>query len=220
MDDTKIEMFDIYVKFRQSQSRFLNRPYRLPKDFELFVKKRMSENSRKYLESITQRFNTRWVNIDIDRYFDYGFELFGKSFSYNKFIDKRLIKYYIEKDKNLKRSDDKLKENFNKSILFLKDWISKNCNNTRISPITIYCNKSDEKVRLPIKHYIRGSIDKLFFTWLIKERYFTPKDYEIQYIPYISENFRSSLEKLNEFNDLIENTRSILENERRDNNKT
>lgn len=206
-----IEMYDVYVKFRQAQSRFLNRPYRLPKDFESFVKKRMSDANRKNLEKATQYFNTKWSNIDIERYFDYGFELFGKGFSYSRFLDSRLVKYYIDKDKNLKRESDNVAEGLKKSIVFVKKWINKNCKESKISPITIYCNKSDEKVRLPIKHYLKNDIHRLFLTWLIREGYFHPKDYEINYITYISENFRTNIEALNEFNKLMEKGREILE---------
>lgn len=206
-----IEMFDVYVKFRQAQSRFLNRPYRLPKDFESFVKKRMSDANRKNLEKITQYFNTKWSNIEPERYFDYGFELFGKGFSYSRFLDSRLVKYYIDKDKNLKRESDNVAEGLKKSIIFVKKWINNNCRNSKISPITIYCNKSDEKVRLPIRHYLKNDIHRLFLTWLIREGYFQPKDYEINYITYISENFRTNIESLKEFNKLIEKGREILE---------
>lgn len=211
MNDKRIGMFDVYVKFRQSQSRFFNRPYRLPKDFDTFVQKRMSEKNRQNLEKITQYFNTKWINIDIDRYFDYGFELFQKTFSYNKFLDNRLIQYYIDKDRNIKRSNEATSEDLKKSIVFVKKWALENCRNPRVSPITLYCNKSDEKVRLPIKHYLRGNIHKLFLTWLIREGYFKPKDYEISYITHISENFRSNIEKLNEFSNLMRKAKEMLE---------
>ena len=207
----RIEMFDVYVKFRQAQSRFFNRPYRLPKDFNSFIEKRMSESNRRNLEKITQYFNTKWINIDVDRYFDYGFELFNKGFSYNKFLDQRLIQYYIDKDKNIKRDDDTAAENLKKSIIFVKKWINENCKDSKISPITIYCNKSDEKVRLPIKHYARGNIHRMFLTWLIREGYFQPKNYELSYINYIAENYRNNLEKLKGFNKMMEKAKEILE---------
>lgn len=207
----RIEMFDVYVKFRQAQSRFLNRPYRLPKDFDSFVQKKMSDSNRTKLEKLTQYFNTNWNNIDVDRYFDYGFELFGKGFSYNRFLDPRLIQFYIDKDKNLKRSNEANAEDLKKSIVFVKKWIDKNCKDSRISPITVYCNRSDEKVRLPIKHYTRGDIHKLFLTWLIREGYFRPKDYEMNYILHIADNFRTNLDNLKNFNKLMDKAREILE---------
>ena len=79
-----IEIQDTYLSFRGAQSRYLGRGFRIPKNWDSVWSKMTKENV-KQLELITIAFNTRWQNIDMDRYFDYGIELHGKAFSYSKF---------------------------------------------------------------------------------------------------------------------------------------
>ena len=65
---------DTYTYFRQSQSRFISRPYRLPKDFDKFFNTRLAAKNKEALEIITKWFNTKWSNIDCAKFFDCGFE--------------------------------------------------------------------------------------------------------------------------------------------------
>jgi len=148
----------------------------------------LNQKSRESLELVTKYFNTRWSNISVERYFEYGFELFGKSFTYMKFFDKRLIAYYIGKDKNRKRDIMSNKKSIIKSIKFLKKWLEGK--EYKISPFMYYSLCKDGKASVPIRHYIKGDIDNLFLTWLIKEGYLSIEDDERSQIPYIVENYR------------------------------
>uniref|UniRef100_A0A6M3ILC7 Uncharacterized protein n=1 Tax=viral metagenome TaxID=1070528 RepID=A0A6M3ILC7_9ZZZZ len=183
-----ITIFDIYVAFRKAQSNYINRPYRLPKDFDLFLEKRLNEKNKKALELITKYFNTKWFNIDIDRYFDYGFELFGKSFTYSRFFNGKLIQYYIDKDKNLKRDIDSNNKNIIRSIKFVNEWLKNKQYKT--SPLLYYSLCKDGKTSIPILHYIKDNIDKMFLTFLINSKYLIIEEHEKMQIPYVMENYR------------------------------
>ena len=95
--------WDIYCAFRKAQANYLNRPYRLPKNWEKYKEKSFSKKARQNIELAVKKFNGTWYKIDPDRYFDTGFKLLGGKFTYNRFFKPKIIKKYIQDDKMLKR---------------------------------------------------------------------------------------------------------------------
>ena len=102
----------VYVKFRKMSSEFSNKPYKLPKNFESHLFNRMSENNRENLIKVTKNFITKWERIDIEQYFRVGFRLFGKNFSYNKFLNEKIMNLYKDLDKNIKIDMNNNKKKF------------------------------------------------------------------------------------------------------------
>jgi uncharacterized protein YhbP (UPF0306 family) len=180
---------DIYIKFRQAQSRFYNRPYKIPKKLDEHIIK-MNQVNFKNLEKLTQHFNTCYHNIDPDRYFDCGFQLYAKRFSYNKFFDEKILKLYIIKDKNTKRDARLSKKNIINSLKFVVKWIGDR-RNKKISLLTQYVSMVDDNVSAPIRHYTMLKIDKYFFVWLIKEGFLKLNDTHKIDIPIIVDNYRN-----------------------------
>ena len=113
--------WEVYVAFRAAQGNAKGRPFRLPKDWESFKSKRMLKKNVENLELAAGYFNTKWRNVDLDRLMTYGFELW-KNFSYHQFFNKKLINYYIERDRILKRKLRVDKESIMKSLIFIKKF--------------------------------------------------------------------------------------------------
>lgn len=189
-----MDILEVYTAFRKAQSKHYARPYRLPKDFEYYFNVKISPKNREYIQKAVLYFSTRWRNINIDRYMRYGFELFGKQFTYAKFFDPRLLKLYIVKDKNEKREIKVNKKTIIESAKyvkrFLKPLISLDSN---ASPLTQYCRMTDGYQSVPVKHYIEGHIDKYFLIWLLKNGQLRMSDEDRSQTPYIAENYRDYL---------------------------
>ena len=201
-------LFDVYTAFRRAQSSALSRPYRLPKDFNKHMVTKMNTCQITTLETLTGRFSTRWQNIDPSRYFSYGFELFGNNFSYSRFLHPKLILFYIEKDKNQKRSSDNIKEKIVSSIKFVKLWMKDKETRNDISLLSQYCMRYVGGIKAPVKHYLLGTIDKHFVTWLIHRKMLNVSIDEDGLLPYIEENYRqyvNDLESMKDFLGMVEN---------------
>lgn len=184
---------DIYVAFRRAQSKAKNRPWQMPKNFEAHLEKRMAKKSVEALELSVKYFNTKWSNIDPEKYFDCGFELF-KSFSYNQFFDPRIIKLYIEKDKNVKREIGDVKDRMKKSSKFVKRFIDRT---PRIRGLKAYGNTRKDGVNLAVKHYLDNRIDKFFLAHLINKGIVNLNDDDRALIPHVTDSFRDLLEMIN-----------------------
>ncbi len=192
-----MEVIDVYTAFRKAQSNFFSRPYKLPKDFEYYCQTKMSPNNRENLEKLARNFSTRWQNIDIDKYMRYGFELFGKTFTYAKFLDRRLLKLYIEKDKNEKREVKIEKRTIIESAKFVKKFIrSVQVEPTDIPPLVQYGRLQIGRLSAAVSHYLTNRIDKYFLVWLIDQGVVRLTDQDRAMIPLIVDNYREYLEKV------------------------
>lgn len=120
---------DIYAKYRKAQSAYMKRGWRMPKDWNSFLEK-MSFSNQKNLLKITTNFNTVWLNVDPELYFEIGFSMFGKSFSYHRFFDRRIMNLYKDKARinRMKEEDaeEKVKESINFITKFIKEKDLKN----------------------------------------------------------------------------------------------
>jgi len=199
----------VYFKFRKASAEFHNRGYRLPKDFESFLYNRMSKPNREKLIKLTKNFITKWERIDIEQYFKVGFKLFGKNFSYIKFLDEKIITLYKDIDKNLKRDLNDNKKKFTNSAKYVIKYIKSNNLN-----FDTYCEKKlkDGEISIVVDHYIKNYIDKIFVVWLIKKGYFYLNDSEKPLVPYIIDNYRDLYVKLDEMNGFIDKIERKIKN--------
>ena len=194
-----MEILDVYTAFRKAQAEHYARPYRLPKDFEYYFNVKVSPKNREYIQKAALYFSTRWRNINIDRYMRYGFELFGKRFTYAKFFDPRLLKFYIAKDKNEKREIKINKKTIIESAKYVKRYLKPLFSPDSVTPPLIqYCRLTDGYQSVPVKHYIEGHIDKYFLVWLLKTGVLRMTDEDRSQTPYIAENYRDYLLTVNE----------------------
>jgi hypothetical protein len=200
----KYSIEDIYTSFRKSQAGYNSRPYKLPKDFNSFLDKRISEKNKQCLELAAKNFNTKWRHIDIDRFFTYGFELFGKNFTYTRFFDKRLVRFYIERDKVIKRSMTLTEDEINKSLMFIDSYIKEmGFNKSRLSPLSQYCQSKDGNQSMPVVHFLKGKISKYIIVFLCNIGFLVLSDDDRILLPLIVENWRNYLEELKPLNDKI-----------------
>lgn len=195
----------VYVQFRKAQAEANNRGYRIPKDFEKHLNERMSDKNKNTLILVTSWFLTKWKEIDPYRYFQCGFELF-KTFTYHHFTNPKILKLYIQKDKNLKRYNRLSKKRIIESLRFIKRFMSEK----GISSFGIYCLTFDKNRSLPVKHYLENKIDKFFMVWLIKERMVMPTDDERALMPYIVESYREVVDKLDNIKNFLEEVKKKL----------
>jgi hypothetical protein len=193
---------EIYICFRQAQAKILNRPYRLPKDFNQYVATKMTPTNQEYLARVTASFNTRWQNIDPSRYFECGFELF-KTFTYTMFFSPKVISLYIERDKNLKRETGQVKENIIQSAKFVKSWLKEKDLREDLSPLSQYCRMTVDGIKAPIKHFILNNIDKYFIVWLIHKKLLNPTPEEEGLLPLVCQNYRIYLDDIEKVKDFL-----------------
>lgn len=175
---------DIYVLFRKQQSLFFERGFKIPKDWVAFYNK-METSKRNALEKITNNFNTKWQNINPEEYFKTGFKLFGKTFSYHKFFDRKIIKQYIQVDRNKKRNSNINKRKVADSVKFLKK-------ETKQKGLSIkeYCKENNNSNI--VLNYIKNNID--IYTLVLLDRKGIVNinmDLENQ-LPYFKDNKRQA----------------------------
>ena len=192
-----MEVIDVYASFRKAQSNHFSRPYRLPKDFEYYSQTKMSPSNRDCLERMAKNFATRWQNIDIDKYMQYGFELFGKGFTYARFLDKRLFNFYVEKDKNEKRETKIEKRTIIQSAKFIKKFIKSV--QVEQSDIPLLTQSGRIQIGLQsaaVSHYLTNRIDKYTLGWLIDQGVVRLSDQDRAMIPLVVGNYRAFLDRV------------------------
>jgi hypothetical protein len=180
---------DVYISYQQARSRYINRPYKIPKDWDK-VWSKLGEKSVYNVEMIAKAFSTRLQNVDMAKYFDCGFQLFGKGFIYSKFYDRKILLNYIEQDKQQKRKEVSVSETYDMSKKFILDWVKEKKHREDLSIYSQYCRMTDDGLRAPIKHYLNNGIDKYMLTWLIKNKYLVLEDYEKNLIPLVVQKYR------------------------------
>lgn len=196
---------DVYVAYRKAQAFAKGRGYRLPKDWDAFYQK-MALDKRNALTQVTHWFNTKWKDIDPERYFLCGFELF-KNFTYHQFSLRPVIALYIRKDKTIKRQDRINKEQLIYNVKWVKDYMGM----LNIPTFFIYCNTRRNNRLLPIQHYLDNELDAFFITWLIKDKIIgNLTDDERSVIPFVMDNYRENVIKLEGIQPFLEKLRSML----------
>lgn len=198
----EITTWDVYVAFRKAQANFHSRPYRLPKDWEKHLSK-MSKANQEAIKLAADRFNTRWSNINMDKFFEVGFDLIGKSFTYTKFFDNRVVNLYVERDKISKRNLDLRKSELIKSAKFVRQMRGK-------GQLKNYARERMGQKSMAVHDYIKGNIDQYFLTWLIKEKYLLLEDEDRSQIPYIVEKYREYCANLDELKQFTEHLKEKL----------
>jgi hypothetical protein len=197
--------FDIYLIYRRCQGRFRNSGYRLPKDWDTHFETKMIKENKNMLQILTGYFNTKWKDIDPEKYFTIGFELYGNRFSYRKFIDRKIILHYIQRDKLEKREIGEITDDIKESVKFVDKFVTES---SKISKLLRYCSMKDGYLALPVIHYLDNKISKAFIVLLIKYGLFFPSDDEKAKIPYVLAHYNNIVTKFD--SNILSLCRSIL----------
>ena len=159
---------EIYVTYLRMKAESKNRGYRLPKEPSLSIEKMKQKNEKNYekLETLWKFFNTKWSNIDLETYFKSGFELFP-NFTYTNFLNDKIIKHYIQKDKVQKFHSELNKKTILKSFKFIKSYNKENY----ICSLKEFCNLQEEFDHIVVREYIKGNIDSYTLIYCILRKY-------------------------------------------------
>ena len=182
-----ITEFDVYVAFRKAQSNSLNRPYRLPKDWDSHFNNKMTSYQREILRKMVRYLATHWTNIDINRYFKYGFELW-KGFTYKHFFEEQLIKYYIHKDRILKMNINNFKKDTIEKCKWLKSYMVEN----NIKTLKEYGHNTNGLESVPVLHFIKSNINIYVLTYLMVKKYLILNDDNLLYLNDYLNNIRKT----------------------------
>jgi hypothetical protein len=190
--------FDIYKIFRKCQGSARNSGYRLPKDWDSHYANKMTKENKLSLDTITAWFNTKWARVDPETYFTIGFELFNLRFSYPKFLNKKVLLHYIQKDKMVKREMSLVEEDIKSSVNFIKQYINgPNVYPSVGSKLIQYCTMKEGMLGLPVKHYNQNKISKAFMVFLMWYGYYTPTGDELNLMPYVRAHYRDVANNFN-----------------------
>lgn len=193
----KYDPVDIYYFFRKAQADTKGRGFRMPKDFDAHLNNKFTAKNREALLLATKYFNSKWLNVEPYEYFKCGFELY-KTFSYAMFFRSKVLRLYIEKDKNKKRELGVNKRQIVGSVKYIKRYMSEN----KIFMLDDYLSKKDGRKKIIVDHYMRNKVDKFLLVYLIKIGKLILTDDDRAYMPYIIEQYReikSIVEEMNGF---------------------
>ena len=196
---------NVYYFFRKAQSESKGRGFRMPKDFESHLQNKFSKKNREALLLVTGFFSTKWENVDPYRYFQCGFELL-KTFSYVNFFDLRIMRLYVQKDKNIKRESSNCKKEITQSIDFVNNYMRKN----NIIMFSDYVNKTEENRKVIIKHYLANRVSKFFIVWIMVLGKLSLSDSDLAFMPYISDQYREIRVKLDEISPFLRKVKGRL----------
>lgn len=167
---------------------------------------KMPDEYIKSLETLSLYFTTKWKNLSISNYFDCGFELYGNKFFYERFLDPKIVRLYIQKDKNTKRTINISKKNIIQSAKFVKTYMQ----TIGYKTLHIYCSVKENNRSLPVKHYLQNKIDSVFFIWLLWSKNITLEDHERPYLPYVIDNYRKVVIMLEKMRPFMKKVRELL----------
>ena len=196
---------NIYYFFRKAQSETKGRGFRMPKDFELHLKNKFSKKNREALLMAAKFFSTKWTNVDPYRYFQCGFELL-KTFSYVNFFDQRVMRLYIQKDKNMKRESSDYKKKIVESVAFIKKYMKMN----NIIMFDDYLRVTHENRKIIVEHYLKNKISKYFIVWMMISGRLSLSDSDIAFMPYISDQYREIRVQLKEIDSFLRKIKTKL----------
>jgi len=182
---------EVYVAFRVAQGKYFDRPFRLPKVWDVFFNK-MEKKNKECLELITKFFNTKWQNIDPEVYFRTGFEVYRSGFTYTKFFDKILLKHYITKDKVEKINTTSIFDDFEKSAKYVDSIIE----GGKTSKIIRYANRLDGVQPVAVSDYIKNRIGKFFLIYLVEKGFITLTHNQMLQIPYVTTDYNDNITRL------------------------
>lgn len=163
-----MQIENIYLTYLRMKAESKNRGYRLPKDPSLSIEKLKQKNEKNYekLETLWKFFNTKWTDIDLERYFHCGFELFP-NFTYVNFLNDKIIKLYIQKNKVEKFHTELNRKTLLKTFKYLKTYFKEH----NINSLQEFCSIKEEFEHILIREYIKGNIDPYTLIYCILRKY-------------------------------------------------
>ncbi len=167
---------------------------------------KITDSNLQNVINLTNLFNTRWSNINIDEYMKCGIELW-KGFSYSKFLNAKVIKKYISNDKKYKRNSV-TREKLEKSFEYLK-------NNNYIS-LSKYCDDKVDGICKPIYDYIHNDINRILMEYILLNKMIKPNEIELMYVSSLLQNKKDANQRVKSFGRYIKKMESLLMTKKND----
>lgn len=202
---------DVYFAFRKAQGNANGRGFRMPKDWGAFLEK-MNANNKNWLRQATIYFNTKYSNIDLDRYMECGFEVW-KSFTYKHFLDDKVIQLYIQKDKTRKRQMEVSHREIEQSFNAISDYLMDKPRRPGYTQLQNFCKFRDGELRICINMYVQGIVDAMTLTYCVNRGYIQLTDDERALSPYLVQRYRELLESLQDVKGFIKEKERELDEE-------
>jgi hypothetical protein len=165
---------------------------------------------QKNLKYLTSLFATKWSNIDPSRYFDYMFED-------NMYNLDDIMKVYRMRDKQSKLLEHNLKETFVQSLKFVSSYMKKH----DIKNFEDYCSLRDGNALVILTHFMKGYINLLFLTLMMRRRYVVFDDNDKASLSgYVTDGYRKMCYVLDEMSEFISESMSRFYRSLINDNKT
>lgn len=200
---------DVYFAFRKAQANANDRGFRMPKDWDAFLAK-MSEQNRNWLRQATIYFNTKYSNIDLDRYMECGFEVW-KSFSYKHLLHDKVIQLYIQKDKIKKRQMEVTHREIEQTFNNIADYLADKPRRPGYNQLQNFCKFREGELRICINKYVQGEVDVMTLTYCVNRGYIQLTDDERALSPYLVQRYRELIENLKDVKPFIQEKESELD---------
>jgi hypothetical protein len=166
-----MDITDVYISFKKCQAKFFNKFYRIPKH-PLEKIDALKKDYQLYLKTVLEILEEK--RLDPNIYFTSGFEIFGPKFSYQFFLNEKIMQVYEEKKKSHTKHNENVVKSFKKSYEYVKEY-SKN-RNVRLSFFLDYCHTIIDGIPVPTYQYNCGNICKYFITWLVYKGWLSHSD--------------------------------------------
>jgi hypothetical protein len=204
-----LDDWNVYIAFRNAQSIAKGKGFRPPKDWQTFKETKMSASNRVYLDAIVNNFNTKWHNIDLNKYMQTGFELW-KNFSYHQFQDPRVMEMYKRKATVHMRKMRISKETVIESMKHIKKYMEDRSTINGYNKLETYCKLKDGNSHIAYQDYIKGKLDNLTMAFLMVKRYLKLTDTERGNITVFIQNYRELVDEMLDIKKFIEKAESMI----------
>ena len=197
-----ITPYNVYCVYRKVKAG--NKKYNLPTEEK--YRNRLSTSSLLEIDRCSQYFNTLYSNINLEIYMKCGFQVY-KTFSFQKFLDPKILEKYKSVDKRLKRNINISKEYIDNSF---------NCINM---PLYKYCRQYVGQRKKIIDDYLFNRIHGMIVVYCMRFNLISFIDDEECYFYNINNNYDEWIKKMYSVKKYIEDIDNTYKDKEDEENK-
>lgn len=181
----------------------MNRGFRLPRNWELHKVEKMNAMTVSKLQQAADCFNTRYQNVDMNKYMAVGFELYT-GFSYHLLLDEKVIEMYKRKEKVRMRDLTINKEKVVESCKYIKQYMRDKELINGYNKLETFCKLKDGAMHIAVSSYFKGRLDNVTMAYLMYKNYLKITDDERGMLVNISNNYRELVDGMLDIKTFIE----------------
>ncbi|MCK5018034.1 MAG: hypothetical protein KAS32_13340 [Candidatus Peribacteraceae bacterium] len=166
--------YDIYHTFKTVEAKVKGKsPKPLTSDG---YEKRISQKNKDLIQGVADQFNTRYSNVDLERYIECGFHHY-KGFTYSLMQRDIVLNEYISRDSRIKRNATETALEVSQGLKYINRSLEG------------YVEERDNIQRRIISDYLHNNIGGTIVTYCIWCKMFVPTDVEWGYMNTIQNNY-------------------------------